>query len=94
MRIAPCSLTSVLSAFALSAVATAQQWVPVATQPRYRAGHGMATDPLTGRPLLFGGAGVYNFLAAQAEDADTWRWNGAAWYACRPRRRPRRSRRG
>jgi hypothetical protein len=80
MRIAPSSFTIAFSTFALSAVAAAQQWVPVATQPRYRAGHGMATDPLTGRPLLFAGSGVYNFLAAQAEDADTWRWNGASWY--------------
>src|SRR5262245_575823 len=80
MRFAPGSFTIALSIITLSAVAAAQQWVPVATQPRYRAGHGLATDPLTGRPLLFGGAGVYNFLAAQAEDADTWRWNGAGWY--------------
>jgi Galactose oxidase, central domain len=66
----------------LSAAAAAQQWVPVATQPRYRAGHGMATDPRSGRPLLFGGAGVYNWFSTQTVDADTWRWNGTAWIRC------------
>src|SRR5262249_35721080 len=64
----------------LAAVAAAQQWVPVATQPRYRAGHGMATDPLTRRPLLFGGSAAYNWFATPFADADAWRWNGSAWY--------------
>ncbi|HLQ37292.1 MAG TPA: kelch repeat-containing protein [Planctomycetota bacterium] len=64
----------------LLGAATAQQWAPVATQPRYRAGHVMATDPYTGRPLLFGGSSVYNWFSSPVVDADTWRWNGNAWF--------------
>ena len=74
----PCVPLAALTAFA--ALAPAQQWLPIATQSRYRAGHGMATDPATGRPLLFGGAGVW--VASRHYDADTWRWNGSQWYRC------------
>ncbi len=66
----------------LTPVTIAQQWVPIATQPRYRAGHAMATDPRTGRPLLFGGGGVYNWFSEAISDADTWRFDGSAWVRC------------
>lgn len=69
-----------ISLLLLAGAATAQQWTPIATHPRYRVGQAMAADPLTMRPLLFGGSGVYNWFGTPVHDADTWRWNGDSWY--------------
>ena len=76
------NLTSLTVTTLLVTSAAAQQWVPLALQPRYRTGHVVATDPPTQRPLLFGGSGVYNWFGSERHDADTWRWSGAGWSRC------------
>jgi hypothetical protein len=64
-------------------------WTPIATAhaPAARFGHGMATDPSTGRVLLFGGGPCNRFDAAQQTHGcttanafgDIWTFNGSDW---------------
>jgi hypothetical protein len=74
----PIRFVAMVSMVAVSAFLHAQQWEPIAVQARYRSAHGMVTDPVFGRPLMFGGGSAW--VANRHYDPDSWRWNGNAWY--------------
>jgi hypothetical protein len=57
------------------------KWIAAAGQsPTERRGANMASDPVTGEPLLFGGVSH----VAVALLSDTWTWNGTAWIELKP----------
>jgi hypothetical protein len=58
----------------------AAQWTQItpATSPAARAGHAMATNPITDTILLFGGAGTF------VTYNDTWTYDGSNWTQLSP----------
>lgn len=60
-------------------------WTRVGLEsPPDRQGASMATDPITGQPILFGGVR----LSQVAYLNDTWTWNGVAWVQLTPLHSP------
>ena len=71
-------LCALVASTLLTTAATPRFAGAAVTQPPWRFGHTMATDPVTGKVLLFGG------ISGSRSLDDTWTWNGAAWKAIRP----------
>lgn len=84
-------LTTVLFPSALIALVVApttcaqMDWtrLVLTTEPPLRKNHALATDPVTGQVVLFGGA-----TGTAQPMADTWSWNGVAWSQASPTTAP------
>src|SRR5205823_6127468 len=52
------------------------------TQPGPRVSHALASDPINGRVVMFGGVTDLNNILSQT--ASTWTWNGSGWTIALP----------